>query len=792
MFGLSWMANLDNIWLTLLGEASLRAVMLLGAAWACCLLLRRRSAAMRHAIWASSLAALVVLPISVDFVPKVRIPAEWSAAAEPAAAGSAIPVGRAVVGPVCVDGLTAGSGAILRPEPDARRETVLQGEAGTQPATDVQRDAAMALPGGSCVVHRQTAAVSGVDRGSEAPAVVALAERTSTSRAADARGAVAAGASFSRALLLAAWAFGLFVFATRLIVGHVRLRRMARGARVVDVSDDLADSPAAGVRYLQSKGETMPMTWGWRKPVILLPASFGKWDKERRAMTIYHELAHVRRADWLTQTLAQAIRAVYWFHPLVWLALRRTRVEADRACDDMVLGQGIKASGYAGHLVRVAREFRTAGLRPWVAIAMAHPSSLDQRVRYVLDGTVRRAGLGRWGRLAVALSVGVAVLAVPSLDAVGQTAAAPQDTRATQSAVVPTANDGRADSVMAPAMPDVVSEDAAQYVDEISTELSSDPSLLAQAEGVAPTEQLSEDEFRRGMRVRQFELQLAQTEQKMDRARERVSEAVNESALAIGNKLAARRQPRLSPEAMQTASAALRKALSSSDANVRAQAAESLGQLGSTDEANLQALATAVSDGDPRVQRAATESLGVLLSRDPNMPSDRAVGFLKPALSSPDATIRRHAAEALRGLRGTDAINAAVQLVDDADRRVQREAIESLGELLSGADAPTAKSALPVLQKALQSEDPNVRRQIVESLGGLRSIADDVVPLLAKAAEDPDPRVQREAVEALGNISSGGGLFEKWRMDFAGGGADEFHWAKDGKAIRKMTKEEAP
>jgi HEAT repeat protein len=221
-------------------------------------------------------------------------------------------------------------------------------------------------------------------------------------------------------------------------------------------------------------------------------------------------------------------------------------------------------------------------------------------------------------------------------------------------------------------------------------------------------------------------------------------------------------EPRLSPEALQTASAALRKALGSSNASVRAQAAESLGQLGSPEAANLEALGKAVSDSEPQVQKAAAEALGQVLSQDHEIPDEAALDYLKPALASPNVEVRREAVGALRGLRGAAPIQAAVQMADDADPGVQREAIESLGDLLSDADAETAKASLPVLQKGLQSKDPGMRRQIVEALGGLHSIADQVVPLLAKAAEDPDPGVQREAVEALGRISAGAGSHKPW------------------------------
>ena len=87
---------------------------------------------------------------------------------------------------------------------------------------------------------------------------------------------------------------------------------------------------------------------------------------------------------------------------------------------------------------------------------------------------------------------------------------------------------------------------------------------------------------------------------------------------------------------------------------------------------------------------------------------------------------------------------------------MQREAAESLGRLLRSADADAARASLPSLERALSHKDSNLRRQVVESLGGLRRIANEVIPIVAKAVDDPDPKVQREAAEALGHLSAGG------------------------------------
>ena len=509
------------------------------------------------------------------------------------------------------------------------------------------------------------------------------------------------------------------------------------------------------------------MTWGWRNPVVLLPASFARWDQERRDMTLFHELAHVRRADWLTQTLAQVVRAVYWFHPLVWLALERMRIEADRSCDDIVLRAGVKPSGYAGHLVQAAREFRTAGLRPWVAIAMAHPSSLNHRVQYVLDEKVVRNGLGRRRGLALALGMALLVLAIPSIEAVGQSEVPVPQPRTNRAAVAPSI--ARENPDVVPARP---RHDAAEAASEPAVVQARAWALLAQAQEPEPRPSRPEADA---------------AAKKMDEMRWRAAQ-VEKRAAEMSHfhweNSDEHKQPRLSPEAMQTAAAALRKALASPDANVRAEAAESLGLLGASEQPNLEALSKALNDREPRVQKNAVESLGRLLRLNESISGEDAVRWLKPALSSPDAGVRREAAEALRRLRGQAAIDAAIQLVGDADADVQREAIESLGRLLRSSDAQAARAALPVLQKAMQHDDPQVRRQLVETLGSLHSIADEAVPLLAKAAEDPDPAVQREAVEALGKISSPDADIEIQVEDFVENNMDEVPWTQQMKQLK--------
>ncbi len=143
----------------------------------------------------------------------------------------------------------------------------------------------------------------------------------------------------------------------------------------------------------QSNAEIVPLAAGMWHPLVLLPASASEWSPERWRIVLLHELAHIQRRDSLTQALAELALCLYWFHPLVWLALRGLRVERERACDDLVLRAGTGASDYASHLLGLARSLQPAALSP-VAVSMAG-AHLDTRIRAILNPHMNRRALSR-------------------------------------------------------------------------------------------------------------------------------------------------------------------------------------------------------------------------------------------------------------------------------------------------------------------------------------------------------------------------------------------------------------
>jgi uncharacterized protein YjbI with pentapeptide repeats/beta-lactamase regulating signal transducer with metallopeptidase domain len=205
----------------------------------------------------------------------------------------------------------------------------------------------------------------------------------------------------------------------RATAGLAQLCRVGRRCRpvtaapVLSLAADLARElevrrPVRLLHGLLDGPPAMPMTWGFRRPTVLLPTGFAGWPEHRQRAILLHELAHVKRGDWLVQLLAQAVCAVYWFHPLAWWAARRLRVESERACDDHVLTAGVRASDYATHLLEVVRMMKAMRVSPRAAVTLAHQPLIEERLHAILEARRSRCALPARARaVAVAATAGL-------------------------------------------------------------------------------------------------------------------------------------------------------------------------------------------------------------------------------------------------------------------------------------------------------------------------------------------------------------------------------------------------
>jgi beta-lactamase regulating signal transducer with metallopeptidase domain len=167
---------------------------------------------------------------------------------------------------------------------------------------------------------------------------------------------------------------------------------------------------ARRIELLEGEAGMMPMTWGILRPCILLPREAHDWTPQRRRVVLLHELAHVRRWDCLAQLLTHVVCALYWFNPLAWLAARKMRSLREQACDDLVLELGNEPMPYAEHLLEVAASASRFCGRATAAIAMARISTLEGRLRAILDPSRSRQAMTRPAVVMVAAIIALTVI----------------------------------------------------------------------------------------------------------------------------------------------------------------------------------------------------------------------------------------------------------------------------------------------------------------------------------------------------------------------------------------------
>lgn len=329
-----------------------RATALLLGALNLALLLRRSSAAARHALWTVVVAGLLALPVLSIVSPRVPVPLL------PGIGEPAQPPPPQTTG---VEG-----GGLPSAFPPARWPTAIQGQ-GTTP----------------------------VPSGSEAETVAARSALEDVTPGAGRETGGGSASGFRIGLALAAvWLLGFGVLLSCLSTGLVRSRRLMRGARepgdpewkraLEDARRELGIRQPVSLRLIP--GLRTPLSGGLFRGVILLPEEARRWSAERRELVLLHELVHLRRRDPLRLVLGRLALALYWFHPLVWLGLRGATLAREEACDEAVVALGHRPSSYAGHLLALAG----SDPAPAPAFSRFDRPPLERRITTVLRFRPRR------------------------------------------------------------------------------------------------------------------------------------------------------------------------------------------------------------------------------------------------------------------------------------------------------------------------------------------------------------------------------------------------------------------
>lgn len=210
-------------------------------------------------------------------------------------------------------------------------------------------------------------------------------------------------------LIAAGAAFRLFWIGA----GFLRLRNYRRKA--TPLTEPPFPFASGTARWYVSATVPGPVTYGWIRPSILLPARVMQLPAPFREAIACHELSHVRRRDWLFVLAEEIIRSVLWFHPAVWYILSRIQLAREQVVDSEVVGLTKDRDGYLEALVEVAAQKLRPDLAP--APLFLRKRHLASRVAAVLK-EVSMPAPRIAARLAAAFSVmilatRVAVLFIP-------------------------------------------------------------------------------------------------------------------------------------------------------------------------------------------------------------------------------------------------------------------------------------------------------------------------------------------------------------------------------------------
>ncbi|MFY9727278.1 MAG: M56 family metallopeptidase [Bryobacteraceae bacterium] len=168
-------------------------------------------------------------------------------------------------------------------------------------------------------------------------------------------------------------------------VGLWQLRRYRRRAVPLENEDVRAE-------VLLSAEISSPVTFGWRRPVILLPERFPQLSRTMQQAILCHEDLHVERCDWLFTVAEELVRAALWFHPAIWWLLGEIQLAREQAVDSRVVEITQSRDPYVDALLEMAGARLELDLAP--APLFLRKRHLKQRVL----GIVREATMSktRW------------------------------------------------------------------------------------------------------------------------------------------------------------------------------------------------------------------------------------------------------------------------------------------------------------------------------------------------------------------------------------------------------------
>jgi len=181
----------------------------------------------------------------------------------------------------------------------------------------------------------------------------------------------------------------------RLALGVILGRRLERELQLIEDPHAFARlqfiAQASGLRgspprLAESELLSVPVTFGVRRPAILLPAGWREWEPSELDAVLAHEISHVSRRDALAERLSLLHRAIFWFSPLSWWLARHLADLAEEASDDAALAAGADRARYAETLLGFFAALEAAPGRVWwQGVSMATAGQAEKRLDRILE-----------------------------------------------------------------------------------------------------------------------------------------------------------------------------------------------------------------------------------------------------------------------------------------------------------------------------------------------------------------------------------------------------------------------
>lgn len=202
-------------------------------------------------------------------------------------------------------------------------------------------------------------------------------------------------------LIVTLWLMGVLILQLRFLGQLAFLQRLKNygterfPARLAPILQELESKLGITkpVRYLTSFRVGSPFTAGWLRPAVLFPRGLlGELDEAQLRTIIAHELAHIKRYDFLVNLIQTLLCILFFYHPAAWWISARIDEEREHCCDDLAIEVTGEAVGYARTLLQL-KESELAG-SPLAMGVLGRGDGFKDRITRLLSGYL---GTGTYG-----------------------------------------------------------------------------------------------------------------------------------------------------------------------------------------------------------------------------------------------------------------------------------------------------------------------------------------------------------------------------------------------------------